>query len=162
MIWHETRFGTVLAAKGRQEIVDLNAFREHQAVLAKRVRKLHPPHIQTALKRGHELAARLAADPAMTRDALAKQAGLHPGHLTRLLRLHDLAPEIQQHIQALPPTNRRNVVTERRLRPIAKIEDPKEQLERFRSLIALPVRAQKRRLATAPRPSHLPPTHLGA
>ena len=135
MIWHETRFGTVLAAKGRQEIVDLNAFREHQAVLAKRVRKLHPPHIQTALKRAHELAARLAADPALTREALAKEAGIHPGHLTRLLPLPDLAPEIQQHILALPPCHGWGPITERALRPIARCRDHEDQVIRFNELL---------------------------
>lgn len=137
----------------------LEAARER---LQARVREPHPPHIQTTLKRAHELAARLAADPALTHKVLAKEAGLNPGHLTRLLRLADLAPEIQQHILALPPSNHRSVVTERRLRPIAQIEDPKKQLELFRSLLALPIRARKRPLAATVPPSHLPPAHLGA
>lgn len=136
VVWHDAGFGAVLAAKGRQEILDLNAFRERQSVLAKKVRHPHPPHIQEALKQAHELRARLATKPGLTRDALAREVGINPSLLTRLLRLPDLAPEIQSHIQALPPSIHRCPVTERRLRPIALINDHGEQLAAFRRLLA--------------------------
>ena len=35
VVWHNAQFGLILAAKGRHEIVGLNAFREHQSILAK-------------------------------------------------------------------------------------------------------------------------------
>lgn len=135
VVWHDARFAAVLAAKGRQEILDLNAFRERQAVLAKKVRHPRPPRIQETLKRVHEFRARLAAEPGLTREALAREVGINPTQLTRLLRLFDLAPEIQRHILALPPSIHRSVVTERRLRPIARIKDREEQLATFHRLL---------------------------
>ncbi|MHB2025096.1 MAG: recombinase family protein [Elusimicrobiota bacterium] len=159
VLWHNAKFGIVLAAKGRQEIVDYPAFQARLAVLAKRARKPKPPRIQAVLKEAHELKARLAADRGLTRESLAGEKGLNPGQLTRLLRLADLAPEIQHHILALPPSIHRGAVTERRLRPIAAIPDHKEQVERFRDLLSLPVRARKPCL---PAVQSQPAYHLGA
>ena len=46
-----------------------------------------------------------------------------------------LAPEIQERILAMPKMNRRPVVSERVLRPIAHLEDVMDQKTRFQELI---------------------------
>ena len=108
------------------------------AVLAKHVvQKPKPPRIQALLKRARENKARLAATPALTKEALAREIGINPGQFARLLQLADLAPEIQQHILALPPTLGHGPITERRLRPIAKLANPQEQTILFRGLLQL-------------------------
>lgn len=123
---------------------------------------LCPPRIQETLKWVHELRARLVATPGLTRDALALEVGINPGQLTRLLRLADLAPEIQRHILALSPSIHRCVVTERRLRAIARIKEHQEQLEEFRHLLTLPMRSRKKPLPAATLPSQPLPAHLSA
>jgi len=49
--------------------------------------------------------------------------------------LRRLALEIQKHILSLPETVRRSVVTERALRPIARLDDPRTQLVEFMVLL---------------------------
>lgn len=46
-----------------------------------------------------------------------------------------LAPEIQQRILAMPEAVRRPAITERALRPIAQLEDAKDQTARFQELL---------------------------
>lgn len=136
ILWHEVPCGIVLERHGRQKIVDKAALLVHQSVLDKRVRQAHPPYIQAQLRQGLAFRARLAADPALTQVAVAREAGIHPVRVTRLLRLAELAPEIQLHILALPPSNRRCPVTERRLRPIVRVANRQEQSDAFRRLLA--------------------------
>lgn len=135
VLWHNAEFGIVLAAKGRQEIVASEAYKAHLAVLAKRARQPRPPRIKALLIQARELKTRLIGPTALPREALAKEAGLGPGQLTRLLRLADLAPEIQQYILAMPPSAGWGPVTERSLRPIAKSNDRQYQLAEFRRLL---------------------------
>jgi hypothetical protein len=47
-----------------------------------------------------------------------------------------LAPEIQEHVLSLPDMVRRPAITERALRPIAQIENPKNQMAEFQELVA--------------------------
>jgi len=161
LLWDGSDFGRVNGAKGLGRILSPQ---EAQEVRSRQRRYLlpKPPLIQVILRRAHELQARLTADHSLTRESLAKESGLNPGHLTRLLRLADLAPEIQHYILALPPSIHRGVVTERRLRSIAAISEHGAQLERFYSLLTLPVRAQKKSTPVASPPSHRPLLHLGA
>ena len=133
-------FGRVNGAKGLARMLS-----PEEAGLARaqqrRYRRAQSPRIQDILRQAIEFKGRLAAAPGLTRDALAHEVGIDPSHLTRLLRLADLAPEIQGHILALPPTAGRGLLTERRLRAIARIADPGEQLHRFRQLLRTPLRA---------------------
>jgi hypothetical protein len=46
-----------------------------------------------------------------------------------------LAPEIQQHILSMPDAVRRPAITERALRPIARLESATHQQAKFRELI---------------------------
>ena len=134
--------GVLKGRHGKTRILFGNALQEARERAPKRVPK--PPRIQSILKQAHELRARLAADSGLTREALAREAGLNAGQLTRILRLADMASEIQRHILAMPPSIHRSVVTERRLRPIAKITDSREQVTRFQELLRLPVRNRPR------------------
>lgn len=161
-MWHNAKCGEILGPKGRKDIVDFRAFLAHQEILGKRARKPKPPRIQAILKQAHEFKARLVAHHGLTQEILAKEKGLNPGHLTRLLRLAALAPEIQQHILALPPSIHRGLVTERRLRCIAAITDHRKQVERFKDLLSLPVRTRKASLHPLPGQSQSLGNYFGA
>ncbi len=143
--------GVLKGRHGKTRILFGNALQDAREKAPKRLPK--PPRIQGILRQAHEFRARLAADLSLTREALAKESGINPGHLTRLLRLADLDPEIQQHILAMPPSIYRSVVTERRLRLIAKIADQREQVARFQTLLLSPVKNRKKPRPLMPAPS---------
>jgi DNA-binding transcriptional MocR family regulator len=65
---------------------------------------------------------------------IARQAGLTRARVTQILSLLNLAPKIQEYILSMPKTARRPVVTERSLRPIALVENQRQQIEVFESL----------------------------
>lgn len=156
----DSEFTVVLARRGRQSLAFPN---EASAVDRRRVpRAPQPPQVQVLLKRAYELKEKLDGTPGLTRDALAKAEGIDPSRLTRILNLLNLAPEIQQHVLALPPSIRRGLLTERRLRPIAKIADPREQVARFQELLRQPVRTRKTSQALTSLPPQLPSAHLSA
>lgn len=93
--------------------------------------KLKVPPIQRMLKQACKLQAKLNRSPDLTRDALAKSIGISPPYLTRLLNLLNLAPEIQEYIDALPPSKTKGKITESRLKRVARIEDLEVQKKVF-------------------------------
>jgi hypothetical protein len=46
-----------------------------------------------------------------------------------------LTPQIQEHVLSLPEMSRRTMVTERALRSISRIADPRDQMKHFVALI---------------------------
>lgn len=65
----------------------------------------------------------------------ARRDGITRARVTQVMGMLRLAPEIQKHILSMPETVRRSAVTERALRPIARLEDPKAQLVESRVLL---------------------------
>jgi len=135
ILWHNVPCGVVLERHGRQKIVDKTTFLAHRSVLDKETRQPSPPRVQVHLKQALGFKARLAADPDLTQVALARQIGINPVQLTRLLRLTDLAPEIQRHIMAMPPCLGWGSITERALRPITLCRDREDQVRLFNTLL---------------------------
>jgi hypothetical protein len=136
-------FGAVNVAKGRRQLLpppEAQAARSQQ----RRYREPRPPRIQAVLKDAIDFKARLAAIPGLTRDALAKEVGINPVQMTRLLRLADLAPEIKEYIQGLSPIHGMGLLTERRLRAVARLLEKADQLREFRRLLAQPLRVKMR------------------
>ena len=66
---------------------------------------------------------------------IARREGISRARVTQVMGLLRLAPEIQEHVLSLPDTVRRSAITERALRPIAQIENPKDQRARFQELV---------------------------
>ena len=62
----------------------------------------------------------------------ARRGRVTRARMTQLMRLLDLAPDIQEQILFLPPTPRLN---ERNLRPVARCIDWSEQRRMFRQLV---------------------------
>ena len=66
--------------------------------------------------------------------ALACKLGLSKARLTQIMNLLKLAPEIRSYIKKLDDLELLNYFNEKRLRPIASIEDKQTQLEKFEEL----------------------------
>ncbi|MFH1689379.1 MAG: hypothetical protein ABIE42_03975 [Candidatus Eisenbacteria bacterium] len=69
-----------------------------------------------------------------TQAEIARREGITRARVTQIMAMLRLAPEIQEHILAMPESVNRPPISERALRPIAHIEDPKQQLAEFRGL----------------------------
>lgn len=138
----ESEFRLVLAHRGRKRL----ALPEEAAKVDRRRQPRPPraPRIQGLLSRASALQDRLDREPGLTRDALARDIGMDPSRLSQLLGLLNLAPEIRQRILALPPSVTTGTVTERRLRPIARLKDRVRQLLEFERLLTLPERRRAR------------------
>jgi len=101
------------------------------------------PLIKAMLEQAIFLQNELTADPTLTRSALARKRGLEPTVVTRLLRLTNLVPEIQDYIRSMRPSTHRGRITLRRLVPLARSTDRQYQLEEFLKLLAAPHHLKK-------------------
>jgi len=94
------------------------------------------PRVVELLRKAIEWQALLASGGASNQAAIACREGITRARVTQVMGLLRLAPEIQQQVLSLRDMVRRPAITEQALRPIAQIESPKEQLARFREVIA--------------------------
>jgi hypothetical protein len=70
-----------------------------------------------------------------SRAELAKKEGVSRARITQILNLLNLAPEIQSYLLTFADRKTLQILTERRLRTIAKITNQKQQMKKFRKLI---------------------------
>ena len=89
------------------------------------------------LRKALEWQALLASGAAKNQAAIARREGISRPRVNQVMCLARLAPEIQQHVLAMPETIRRPTISERALRPIAQLEDITDQKARFQELIGL-------------------------
>jgi hypothetical protein len=75
--------------------------------------------------------ARLNPSRVNTQAELARKLGMSKARLTQIMNLLKLAPEILSYIKKLDDLELLNYFNEKRLRPIASIEDKHTQLEKF-------------------------------
>jgi len=87
------------------------------------------------LRKAIEGQALLESGEALNQADIARREGVTRARVTQVMGLLRLAPEIRQHILAMPDAVRRPAITERALRPIAQLEDPADQRARFQELI---------------------------
>jgi len=135
----EVEFGEVCGPKGGKLLLapeKAAALRSRQ----RRYREPKPLRIQALLRQACDLQDRLNHHPGLTREALAREVGMDPSRLSRILGLLNLAPAIRERILALPPSVTRGTLTERRLRPVARLKDPVRQLIEFERLLSAPER----------------------
>jgi hypothetical protein len=81
---------------------------------------------------------RLLADGVVNSQAdLARLGHVSRGRLTQIMNLLNLAPDIQEEILLLPaPENRRGLISETHLRPIAAVADWRQQRWMWKLLLA--------------------------
>ncbi len=95
-----------------------------------------PPRVAELLRKAQEWQGLVASGEAKTQADTARREGISRARVTRVMGMLRLAPEIQQHVLSMPETIRRPAISEHALRPIAQIEDAKEQRGAFDALLA--------------------------
>jgi len=80
--------------------------------------------------------AQLDAGEASNQADIARREGITRARVTQVMSLLRLAPDIQRHILSLPDAVRRPAITERVLRPIARLDHIQEQVDKFRKTIS--------------------------
>jgi len=73
---------------------------------------------------------------APSQTAIARREGITRARVTQIMSLLRLAPAIQEHILAMSETALRTTISERVLRPIAQLRDPRTQMAEFTVLCA--------------------------
>ena len=101
-----------------------------------RERSLKPPKPNRAaglLKKAHAWQARIESGEVENKAAVARQEGISRARVTQVLSLLKLAPEIREHILAMPLANGHRPLSERSLRPLIGLP-PSRQLAQFKRL----------------------------
>lgn len=129
----DSEFGMVLGPNGQKRIL----FPDEAQISRENLRRApHPPRIQRDLLEARQLKERLDNSPGLSKTALAKELGITRFELIRRLNLLRLAPEIQNHILAMPPAlTVRGPISKRSLRNIAVISDVARQRAAFNRLL---------------------------
>lgn len=136
LLSYDTCFEFAAVTKGKVKIL---VPEEAQAIKSgqRRYKLPQPPAVQILLKQAYEIQNRLETTPGLTRDAIAKQLGISPSYLTRILNLVKLAPGIQDYIQSMPPSTKQGPIHENSLKTLARNPDPKAQMSQFERLLAI-------------------------
>lgn len=92
------------------------------------------PRVVEFLRKAIEWQALLASGEVANQAAIARREGISRVRITQVMWLLRLAPEIQEHVLSMPETIRRQVISERALRPIAHLQDVIDQKARFQRL----------------------------
>ena len=100
----------------------------------KRLKDPRTPRVVELLRKAIEWQALLESGEAANQAEIARREGITRARVTQVVGMLRLAPEIQQHILSLPDMVSRPVITERALRPIAKMEARQEQSAAFSEL----------------------------
>jgi hypothetical protein len=98
------------------------------------LREPRTPRVAELLRKAIEWKGLLETGQVSSQAEIARQEGLTRARVTQILSLLSLTPEIQQYILSMPIMAERPVVTERSLRPISSIDDPRRQTEEFKEL----------------------------
>ena len=98
-------------------------------------KKPKTPRVVELLQMAMEWQRQLDAGEVDTQAEIARREGTTRARVTQVTAMLRLAPEIREHILAMPESVGRPAMSERALRPITQIEDPQQQLARLRSLL---------------------------
>ncbi|MBI5238615.1 MAG: hypothetical protein HY887_09385, partial [Deltaproteobacteria bacterium] len=71
-----------------------------------------------------------------SKAAIARREGLSRARVTQIMYLLNLAPDIQQHILSMPEATKRHPITERKLRPISRLNGQKKQMDVFSAVLS--------------------------
>ncbi len=93
------------------------------------------PRVVEFLRKALEWHALLESSEVANQADIARREGISRVRVTQVMWLLRLAPEIQQHVLAMPETIHRPAISERALRPIAHLQDVTDQKTRFQRLI---------------------------
>lgn len=84
------------------------------------------PRVVELLRKAPEWKALLDSGEAMNQADIARREGIPRARATQVIGFLRLAPPIQQHILSTLSIVRQPAITDRELRPMAKLEDPND------------------------------------
>ena len=122
------------------QIEALHGDQRHK-VVPQEVAPTRPPRIQVLLKLAYQFQERLKQDTSLSQSALARDLGITPTRVTQIMNLLRLAPDIQAYILRLEPVRNREGLSEKHMRTLCRIKNPKLQSEVFGHLAAKTRRA---------------------
>ena len=93
------------------------------------------PRVVELLRKAIEWQTLLESGEATSQAEVARREGLTRARVTQVMGLLRLAPEIQQHILAMPNMIQRPSITERALRRVTLLAPPGAQLQAFQQLV---------------------------
>jgi len=93
------------------------------------------PRVVEFLRKAIEWQALIKSGEARNQAEIARREGVTRARVTQVMGLMRLVPEIRETIFAMPAAIGRPVITERALRPIAKLDDPREQVSALCALV---------------------------
>jgi hypothetical protein len=93
-----------------------------------RPKRLEPPRVVKLLAMAVEWQRQIDAGEVQHRAEISHRQGLSRARVTQILNLLKLHPTIQDYVRNLTPDTPERLVTERKLRRLAKL-DPGQQLE---------------------------------
>jgi hypothetical protein len=97
-------------------------------------RKPQTPRVVGLLRKAIEWRRQLDVGDVRNQAEIARRAGISRARVTQVMGLLHLAPEIQEHILAMPKVIHRPAITELVLRSLAQVDDQKQQLVKLQDL----------------------------
>ena len=94
------------------------------------------PRVVELLRKTIEWQALLESGDATNQADIARREGITRARVTQIMGMLRLAPEIQQHILAMPETVGRPAISERALRSITMFDDEHQQLQAFADILS--------------------------
>ncbi|MCC6738241.1 MAG: hypothetical protein IT452_04285 [Planctomycetia bacterium] len=101
------------------------------------------PRVARLLALAHHYQRLLDEGEVLDYAGLAKAAGLTRARVSQIMDLLLLAPDIQEEILFLAAFERRETITERHLRPVAALQDWREQRAEWAAARCLPERPKE-------------------
>ena len=98
-------------------------------------KELKTPPVVELLRKAIEWQSLIESGEVRNQAEIARREGISRARVTQLMGMLRLAPEIRQHILAMPETIDRAAITEHALRPITALESPAHQRARFQELV---------------------------
>jgi len=100
-------------------------------------KKPETPRVVELLRMALEWQRQLDAGDASTQAEIARREGITRARVTQIMALLRLAPEIQEHILAMPESVGRPAISERVLRPITRLKDEVQQLQALAKILPM-------------------------
>jgi len=92
------------------------------------------PHVVVLLQKALEWQRQLDAGEVSAKAEIARREGISRARVTQIMAMLQLAPEIQQHVLSMPDALQASAITERALRPIARLDGLADQKAEFQQL----------------------------
>jgi len=94
------------------------------------------PRVAELLRKAIEWQELIKSENGTSKADIARREGLSRARVTQIMYLLNLAPDIQQHILSMPEATKRHYITERKLRPISRLNGQEKQIDAFSQVMS--------------------------